>query len=202
MKSLQWDTDNDDNSDDDTGEATTVSLNDGQIQTVQLRGTVGDDANETLDHEIGATSSAEFTDPDPSTANATISANLEPTISSFSATNPDSQDIEVSFDSDEQLSTISVDISTAESATLTADDFSKEWGNGDFTYTATYEGSTDGQYDVTLSTAADSEGADVASGEFDAVHIYNVPTSDRSADTTHSNPVSADDSPPIRGPDA
>ena len=113
----------------------------------------------------------------------TAAAANEPTITSFSATTPGAQDVKVSFDSDEQLSTIDVSISNAESGSLSTADFT-ESGSGPYTYTATYEGSTNGTYDATLNTGADSDGNDGASGQSDSVKIYNVSTSVGTADTT------------------
>jgi hypothetical protein len=94
-----------------------------------------------------------------------------PSISSFSASNPSNQDVRVSFDSDKQLSTIDVTISTAESANLATDDFSETDNGGGYTYEATYTGSSDGTYDVSLATAKDSNGNDGSSGESDSVDV-------------------------------
>lgn len=94
-----------------------------------------------------------------------------PSISSFSASNPSSQNVRISFDSDKQLSTIDVTISNAESATLTEGDFSETDNGGSYTYQATYAGSSDGTYDVSLDTAKDAIGNDGASSESDSVDI-------------------------------
>jgi hypothetical protein len=88
-----------------------------------------------------------------------------PSISAFSASNPSGQDVTVSFDSDEPLSTISTSLSGAESATLTKGDFSETVSGGTYTYTATYSGSSDGDYTATLNTAEDSSGNNGASGQ-------------------------------------
>jgi len=95
-----------------------------------------------------------------------------PTISSFSVSNPSGQDVEVSFDSSETLSSISVSITGAETATLTASDFTESGG----TYTATYQASTDGDYTATLDTAEDSAGNDGASSQSGTVTVDTPPS--------------------------
>lgn len=89
-----------------------------------------------------------------------------PTISNYSVTNPTGQDVQVSFDSDEKLSDIAAEVSGAESAQLFSErdtdgtlvgPFS-ESGTGPYTYTATYSGSTDGDYTMTLVGAIDDAG--------------------------------------------
>jgi|GEM_PF-2802922 len=100
-----------------------------------------------------------------------------PTISNFQATNPSGQTVEVSFDSDEDLSTIAVDVTDGSGTTvttLTEGDFS---GSGTGTYTATYSASGYGTYTATLQTATDAAGNDGASGESDSVTIDDTPPS-------------------------
>jgi len=94
-----------------------------------------------------------------------------PSVSNFAATNPSGQDVQVSFDSDEELSTISVDLSGPESATLTRSEFTESESGGTYTYTATYNGNSDGTYTATLNTAEDSDGNDGASGQSDMVTV-------------------------------
>jgi hypothetical protein len=94
-----------------------------------------------------------------------------PSISSFGASNPSGQDVTVSFDSDEQLSTISVSISGAETATLSTSEFIETNNAGTYTYEATYRGSTAGTYDATLDSAKDSTGNDGATGQSDSVTL-------------------------------
>lgn len=99
---------------------------------------------------------------------------IPPTISNFTATNPQFQDVEVSFDSDKQLGNstgdITVSISGAETGTLNRGDFT-ETGNAPYTYTGTYIGSTDGDYTTTLDDAKDSAGNNGASGQSDTVTV-------------------------------
>lgn len=107
---------------------------------------------------------------DDSTLNFTTGETTPPTISGVSVSNPADRQVTVSFDADERLTTITVGISGAESATLTRGDFS-ESGSGPYTYTATYDGSTDGTYTATLNTALDSGGNDGASGQTGSVDV-------------------------------
>ncbi|MFC6989769.1 hypothetical protein ACFQJD_15555 [Haloplanus sp. GCM10025708] len=109
----------------------------------------------------------------PSTATLDITAGA-PSISEFQATDAGSLDVQVSFHSDEQLSSISVDLSGAESTTLTEADFTNTSSNGGYEYTATYAGSTEGTYTATLNTATDADGNDGASGQSDDVYVSNV----------------------------
>ena len=88
-------------------------------------------------------------------------------ISSFSASNPNGQDVKISFDSTKTLSAITVEITGVETATLTKSDFTKS-GN---TYTATYAGSSNGDYTATLTKAEDANGNDGASGQSDTVTV-------------------------------
>ena len=113
-----------------------------------------------------------------------------PSISSYAVSNPSSQDVQVSFDSTDQLSTISVSISGAESATLTLGDFTETDNGGSYTYVATHAGSTDGDYTATLDTAADAGGNDGSSGESETVGVYvTAPTISNYA---ASNPANKD----------
>ncbi|WP_143052172.1 PGF-pre-PGF domain-containing protein [Halobacterium jilantaiense] len=93
-------------------------------------------------------------------------ATAAPIISGFSATNPEAQNVTVSFGSDEPLDAISVDISGAETATLTESNFTQ---SGE-TYTATYVGSSNGTYTAVLQTAKNGTD-DGASGETNSVTV-------------------------------
>lgn len=90
-----------------------------------------------------------------------------PSISGFTLSNPNGQELTVSFDSDESLSAVTVEITGAESATLGTGSFTESGG----TYTATYSGSTDGTYTATLTTATDDDGNDGANGQSDSVTV-------------------------------
>ncbi|QOS12718.1 putative secreted glycoprotein [Haloferax gibbonsii] len=85
-----------------------------------------------------------------------------PSISAFSISNPSGQELRTSFESTEQLAAIQVSISGAEPAILTTGDFVETSPNGTYTYEATYEASSDGEYTATLEQAADSSGNDGA----------------------------------------
>ncbi|MEF8843817.1 MAG: putative Ig domain-containing protein, partial [Haloarculaceae archaeon] len=92
-----------------------------------------------------------------------------PSISNVSVSNPEGQNVSVSFNSSEQLDNISVNVSGAEDATLTEEDFTYDTDNG--TYTATYEGSSDGTYNATVETAEDGAGNGGATGQSDEVTV-------------------------------
>jgi PGF-pre-PGF domain-containing protein/PGF-CTERM protein len=91
-----------------------------------------------------------------------------PTISEFAVTNPSGQNVSVAFNSTEQLDTISVSISGEESLTLDETDFTKN-GNVAYSYTAIYQGSSDGTFTATLNTATDSADNDGATSQSDSV---------------------------------
>jgi hypothetical protein len=73
--------------------------------------------------------------------------------------------LRTSFESDEDLASIEVSISGAEALVLTATDFSESVSGGSYTYEATYEASSDGDYTATLDEAADESGNDGAGGQ-------------------------------------
>ena len=95
-----------------------------------------------------------------------------PSISAFSVDNPSGQPAEVSFDSDEQVTTISVSVGDDVSGTtLSASDFTSGDATNGYTYTATLSDSSDGTFSATLDTAEDAAGNDGASGESDTVTV-------------------------------
>lgn len=63
--------------------------------------------------------------------------------------------LEHTFDSEVQLASIQTDITGEETATLTESDYS-ESGTGPFTYTTTYEATTDGEFTFTITNAETS----------------------------------------------
>jgi PGF-pre-PGF domain-containing protein len=83
LENIDWDTNNDDSFEVSDADSVTISLDGGDTQTITLRGTVGSGASSTLDHEIGATTSAAYNDPDPTTANDTVTIAIQdaPTMS-------------------------------------------------------------------------------------------------------------------------
>jgi hypothetical protein len=97
-----------------------------------------------------------------------------PTIFGVTATNPQSQDVKVTFQSSEQLgsnaSDLSVEISGAESNVLARSDFT-ESVTGPYTYEGTYTGSSDGDYTATIQVAKDPQGNDGANGQSDTVTV-------------------------------
>jgi FOG: WD40-like repeat len=99
-----------------------------------------------------------------------------PTISAYAVSNPSGQNVTVRFNATEQLSTISVSISNAESATLSSTDFTETAiTGGNYTYDASYTGISDGTYTATLDTAADAAGNDGATGQQDSVIVDTTP---------------------------
>jgi hypothetical protein len=84
-----------------------------------------------------------------------------PSISAFSIANPSEQQLRVSFDSNEELSIIQINIMGAESETLTRSDFSEaETSGGNYTYVATYQSDSAGEFTATLEVASDEDGND------------------------------------------
>jgi hypothetical protein len=98
-----------------------------------------------------------------------------PSVSGYEITNDDptsDSGVEVTFDSDEQLDTVEATVSGAGNAPLTDQQFTETPNDdGSYTYTATYTAETDGEYTVTLDTAADALGNDGASGQSDTVTV-------------------------------
>jgi len=94
-------------------------------------------------------------------------------------------DLENTFDSDDQLTNITVTISGAEIASLTEADFT-ESGSGPYTYTATYTAGTDGGYTFTLNTAEDAAGNNGASGQSDTITVGGGTTVDSFEDSDFS----------------
>lgn len=136
----------------------------------------------------GPSTLGRFTPPEPSTLTSTVPPTSSPTpevtetpspdpdrtapsISAFSLTNPTGQQLRTTFESNEALATIRVSISGAEAAVLTTGDFSERISGGTYTYEATYQANTDGEYTATLEAAADSNGNDGATGASVAVTI-------------------------------
>lgn len=97
-----------------------------------------------------------------------------PLITAFSLSNPSGQKLRTSFESDEDLATIEVNISGAESATLATGDFTESISGGTYTYEATYQASSDGDYTATLDVAADVSGNDGASQQSVSLTVTTV----------------------------
>jgi PGF-pre-PGF domain-containing protein/PGF-CTERM protein len=96
---------------------------------------------------------------------------VAPNIQNFEITNDDptsDSDIEVSFDSDENLDEITANVTGAEDGELTENEFT---GSGEGTYTANYTANTDGDYTVKLEAANDTAGNNGADDESDTVTL-------------------------------
>lgn len=118
--------------------------------------------------------------------------NLPPTVNSVSVTNPSGQDVEVVVETDQQLGTNDGDLHVELTrdgetvTTLTRADFT-ESGTGPYTYTATFDGDSDGTYDATVTAAKDPAGNDGADSESGSVEISTVGAK---AQTTTPTPTS------------
>lgn len=96
---------------------------------------------------------------------------VPPFVSEFEATKGSGMDVDVSFDSTDELDTVAVTVSGADNATLTTGDFAATPdGDGGYTYTATYTGGTDGNYTFELVTADDGR-TDGATGDAETVLV-------------------------------
>ncbi len=112
----------------------------------------------------------------------------------------DTQDVTVSFDSTEQLTAIEASVNVTnssgdeiESGTLALADFEETANDDGYTYTATYAGSNDGDYTITLDAAEDAAGNDGASEQNDTVTVDSTAPEDGSIEppaeeVTISNP--------------
>jgi hypothetical protein len=118
--------------------------------------------------------------PESTDSESTVPAS----ISGFTLESSGEQQLEVSFDSSKQLGTIEVDITEAESATLTRTDFTETAsGDGGFTYSASYEASSDGSYSAEITQAADTDGTNALNGE-NISDTAGINTQEQPSDTT------------------
>ncbi|WP_256287985.1 beta strand repeat-containing protein [Halobellus inordinatus] len=128
-------------------------------------------------------------------AQTTAADGLGPVISKYTVTNPTGQDVQVEFNSTEQLGAVSAAVSGAETGTLTGvgGDFT-ESGSGPYTYTATYSGASDGEYTITLNeandTANDNNGA---TGQSDSATVDTTDPADLSIDKPTTTVVNTTD---------
>ncbi|MFC7080823.1 beta strand repeat-containing protein [Halorussus caseinilyticus] len=106
-----------------------------------------------------------------------------PWISEFNLTNPAGQQLKLTMVADERLQTHEADLSGPESATLTT--FAETNGTGTYTYTATYNVSTDGDYTASLRTATDDFDNEVTTNQTlsDAVTVDTTPPTVESVET-------------------
>jgi hypothetical protein len=97
---------------------------------------------------------------------------VTPTITDFNASHTGNQDINVSFNASQPLSTVDVSFTNSpENPTLSLSDFDSESVDGVEVYTATESVGSDGDYTATLQTAADGAGNDGAASETDSVTV-------------------------------
>jgi hypothetical protein len=101
--------------------------------------------------------------------NITAADNTAPSISNLQATNPTGTDVEVSFDSNERLSTIDVGVTNDSGYSVNLTSFNEVNNGGSYTYTQTVDVGGAGDYTAVLNVAEDDAGNDGASGQSDTV---------------------------------
>jgi len=106
-----------------------------------------------------------------------IRAGSAPTVSNYTVTNPDAREVDVSFESSEQLSDITVELTDGSGSTvttLTESAFSETNTSDGWLYEATHTAAQDGKYTATLTEARDGGGNDGSSGESATVRVNTV----------------------------
>lgn len=93
-------------------------------------------------------------------------------VSNFEANATGDQNVTVNVTTNQTLSELNVTLSGPENATLTLGDF-EQTGSNPYSYTATYDGSTDGGYEATVERAA-SAGDSVSSAGSDTASVDEV----------------------------
>jgi PKD repeat protein len=101
-----------------------------------------------------------------------------PTVSDFSASNPSGRNVSVTFDADEPVSTVAVELADGSGnavATFVRSDFDGSCSSGTCTYALSpaYEVGADGTYTATLNAAEDAAGNDGASGQTATVSVQS-----------------------------
>ena len=122
-------------------------------------------------------------------AGASSSGDGDPDITNYEVTSS-GEEITVSFDSDENLVDIEVDVRGPDEGTLTEEDFDGDRFEG---YEATYQADSDGEYTLELVTAEDSSSNDGAD-DGDYSDSTSVQTSDNG--TATASPTPTDDGTP------
>ena len=112
------------------------------------------------------------------------SGDNDPDISNYQVTS-DGDEISVSFDSNETLVDIEVDVRGPDNGTLTEKDFDGDRFEG---YEATYRADSDGEYTLELVTAEDSSNNDGAD-DGDYSDSASVQTSDNGTATASPTPT-------------
>ncbi|MFB6243970.1 MAG: PKD domain-containing protein, partial [Halobaculum sp.] len=114
-------------------------------------------------------------------------ATLPVSISNVTVGNPSGQTVSVSLVASRQLQSLSVNVSGVENATLSLSNVT-ETGSGPYTYTGSYEGSSNGNYTVAVDSAVGPTGTDGANGESDSLSLDGPPTApDNSSHSTDEN---------------
>lgn len=114
----------------------------------------------------------------PSTESTTTAVDSEPpSITGFSLANPHDQRLRVAFDSTGLLTRIHVDISGPEEVSLKRPDFSVvDTNDGQYTYEANYDTSSDGRYTAILNEAVDENGNDGSDGQTVSIAVESSPS--------------------------
>jgi hypothetical protein len=117
-----------------------------------------------------------YSPPEPTDSESTVPAS----VSSFSIESQSDQRVQVSFNSSKQLETITVSVFGPEDTTLIESDFTESHTeDSDYTYEASYEASSAGEFEATLDEAVDVNGYGSLNGQ-----SISDTTALSSADTT------------------
>lgn len=143
-------------SDDSSNTVTGQSTSDTSSTTTTVSGIDATDLNDgditataKIVDDAGNENSEGFTAKSNSVTKDTVVDTTE-----ITATNPDSQNIQVEVTSSEELSDLTASDGSANS--VSGIDFSENNQDGTYTYTATYDAGADGDYTVSLDSATDS----------------------------------------------
>ena len=113
------------------------------------------DGNYTATLDSAASPPDQTVNPDY-TADATVDVRFN--VTDLNATAAPGQDLNISFNATDPVSSVTVDVSGAENATLDASNFSTTDSSAPYAYEGTYDGDSDGNYTVNLTTATGENG--------------------------------------------
>ncbi|MCD2205043.1 hypothetical protein [Halobacterium sp. KA-6] len=144
----------------DGPDSESLNLTDFTENTTNGRYTYTGDYRPSMDGNYTATlNSATATDGDTATREHTDTATIDTrfNVTDLNAT-ANGFDINISFNATDRLSGVSVDIAGAENDTLDLNNFSTSSSDSPYVYTGTYNASTAGAYNVTLTQATSDDG--------------------------------------------
>ncbi|MFB6120138.1 MAG: PGF-CTERM sorting domain-containing protein [Halobacteriaceae archaeon] len=155
--------------------ANSRSVSDGDPIRIVAQDVVNPDDDFTAEvtlHDTGDAQWQSFSDTVAVTASSDGSTGdtTAPSISEFALTTTASDDLQVYFESSERLADVALDLSGAETRTLTEGAFDERSVSDGYTYAATLD-VVAGEYTATLRTAADAAGNDGASGQSDGASV-------------------------------